>query len=194
MPKSNPILNLINKVAEEFGFKPNTAAVENKPDTNSQVQEVDPVINDIKLSLDQVNLELTSYKEQLKTLREQYQRQDAQSRELVKETATNTLKELFTQAAPPCAMLVSQQHLHSQGKTASTEDVLLVAQQLLHVLVDNGLVLFATPGQIVRFNQNKHVAANFDEHFEDGDSVKILSPGAEFDGYILQRAHVQSVS
>lgn len=182
--EKNPLLKLVYKVSAKLGLADNKIA-------SDLSDKKHPLIDSIHQSAERINEELTFYEKRISNIEREYDRIQSQSQDLVKATVESTLKELFSELTPTCLMLLTQEHLQAQGKTTTPEQIFTVTNQLLQVLTDHGLVIFGKPGDTVSFNPNKHVCASFDENPAANDPVRILAPGAEFNGYILQRAQVQ---
>ncbi|MBX9771310.1 MAG: nucleotide exchange factor GrpE [Candidatus Obscuribacterales bacterium] len=186
--EQNPILKLVTKVTERLGLKSSRTPL--KPDKQAQ-GAAHPLINTIQQSAEQLRQELDTYKNEINAIEQEFERTQSQTKDLIKDSVESTLKELFSQVSPSCVMLVTQKHLHTQGKETTPEQVFTVTQELLQVLIDNGLNVFGTPGEVVPYNPNKHSLPSAEAELSENDAVKILAPGTEFQGYVLQRAQVE---
>ena len=151
-----------------------------------------PLLQDISLSLNQLSADWHEKQNQVESLRNEVDRLKEKGNALLDDHVNAAKREIVSQAAMPALMLLTQQHLHDQGKPADAADIFTLANEIIQVLKDNGLVLIGTPGQTMPFNPAQHDLPDNNTTIQESQPVTIVSPGAMFQNYVIQRARVKA--
>jgi molecular chaperone GrpE (heat shock protein) len=103
------------------------------------------------------------------------------------------IEALFDDLSAPLVQLFALDHL-AQSKPVQAQDVLAVAQRLNSTLRQHGLVLEGQIGEHLPFDPNRHTPLSTETALVAGQPVTLRFPGVSYQGKLLQKAGVASIS
>ena len=147
---------------------------------------------DPKHELQALRLELAESQRRIEQLNSALQTAQLQTEELASQKSAATLEALFRQSASAISQLRTQAYLyHQQGRSLSVEDVLRVAERLIHALEAAGLKPEGEPGQTEPYDPARHTPLDPTRPPTPGQPVLIRLPGSSYQGKILHKAGVE---
>ena len=150
--------------------------------TDTDALEQARTIQLLRMELDERDAKLAALQEDADQVRA---RADAQTEEIV---AVRRVA-WFTRLAPPTVQLLTQAHLHNNGKTVPSGDILQVAERLIRELRAEGLEIVGEIGEDYAFEPQIHQPIGTDQ-IREGEMVKAKFVGAKYRGKILQKVGV----
>jgi hypothetical protein len=141
-----------------------------------------------------LRLELDEQRREVAALRARLDRGERDRDAQVDSELRRRLTKTFEVAATPAAQLLTQAHLHRQGRPVGAGDVIMISQRLISGLETVGLRAEGVIGESARFDPDRHVSLASDSTLRPGDHVVIKSVGMNFDGRVMAKAGVQRVS
>ncbi|MDR3577283.1 MAG: nucleotide exchange factor GrpE [Anaerolineaceae bacterium] len=139
-----------------------------------------------------LQLDLQERDKKIELLNQELERLRLNQKDLLKETSTAALEELFSSLSPAVAQLVTQAYLaNQQNKLIQSKDILLVAQRLISILEQSGLQLLGQPGQQVQFDPRLHTPLSASNSFTTGQAVVVRFVGLSYRGKIIRKAGVE---
>ncbi|MBN1954048.1 MAG: nucleotide exchange factor GrpE [Anaerolineae bacterium] len=143
--------------------------------------------------LQRLRLELQERERSLAQLQAELERQRGGAGARLAESVQAQVMALLGDVAAPAAQLLTQAHLHEQGRPLQAGDVLAVARRLLRALEDHGLTVEGQVGQIVPFDPDHHEPLRAEVSPRPGQDVVVRFVGLAHQGQLLRRAGVEAV-